>query len=283
MKPLIAQLILGAALVAPASLFAQAYSEGIITIPGAVLPPSAYGIDDNDQVVGVFEDSQGYGHGFLLSSGVVAQIDWPGAVVTAPLAINSVAGIASYYEDSTGQFDMLDAKRRLQTIKGSRDLSVLGINASGTFVAYNGNTSFINVNGAYTKLNPSVCQGLTPPSAVYVAGINSNNDYVGYCWDQNATYIGFAHVGGVDQVVSVFGSPTFPTGINDSGTIAGHFTDGSGVYHGFVLSGGNAAQFDFVTSTLGTKINGINNHGSLVGAALLDRNVGWVPFFAFAN
>jgi len=56
MKPFIAQLILGAALVAPASLFAQAYSEGIITMPGAVLPPSAYGIDDNDQVVGVFED-----------------------------------------------------------------------------------------------------------------------------------------------------------------------------------------------------------------------------------
>ena len=283
MKPFITQLILGAALLAPASLFAQAYSEGIINVPNGILP-QANGIDDEDQIVGDFENADGSAvHGFLFSHGVVAQIDWPGSVVTGSLAINSTAGIVSYYETATGQFDMLDSKRRLQKIKGSADLSVLGINASGNFVAFNGNTGYINVKGVYTKVNPTVCQRLTPPSAVYVAGINSNNDYVGYCWDQTTPYIGFAHVGGGDQTVSVFGRPTFPTGINDSGTIAGYFTDSSGFNHGFVLSGGTATQYDFVTATAGTQIVGINNGGSLVGNTVVDRNVGWVPFFAFAN
>jgi len=285
MKTLIAQLILGTALLVPAPILAQAYSEGEINITGAT-QAYGYGIDDDDQVVGTYAfDGSPSNRGFVLSQGVVAQMDWPNAMYSVPLGINSVTGIVGFDVSYTGTFSIVDANRHL-TAKGGFDRTITGINATGTFVGWSRSThkGFINTKGVYTNVVPGPCLSLGSSIEVYVLGVNANNDLVGSCYNGSGASVGFARVSGVDQSISVFGRPTFPTGINDSGTIAGYFQDASGAYHGFLLTGGNATQFDFAGfSAIQTQINGINNRGSLTGITY-DTNVGnWVGFVAFAN
>jgi probable HAF family extracellular repeat protein len=281
MKTLIAGFVLGAACLVPASMFAQtAYTEGLVT---GIPLPQATGIDDNDQVVGYFEDNQGYGHGFLLSGGVLTQIDQPGANLTAALAINSVKGIAGLEYTTIGQFGMLDSSLSFQVPNGGYGITIYGLNSVGSFVGLDvNNHPFINIKGAYKAVKPPMCNGLPTPVGVYVTGINKHNDFVGYCYGQgSSTVTGFARVGGVYQTVGVFASNTYPVGINDAGTIAGWFVDGSNINHGFILSGGTPVQFDYSGSTQGTQIFGINNKGSVTGLALNGSN--WTGFYAFAN
>jgi hypothetical protein len=58
---------------------------------------------DNDQILrailaaaGYYYDSENFTHGFVFSSGVVGEIDQPGARQTVAFGINSVNGIAGY-------------------------------------------------------------------------------------------------------------------------------------------------------------------------------------------
>jgi hypothetical protein len=280
-------LILGTSLLIPAGMFAQtAYTEGPVNIPGSFMP-QAYGIDDDDQVAGFYYDSQGYPHGFVLTLGVIGQIDQPGALNSTAFGIHSTAGIVGTWSNTQGtEYGLLDAGRHIKTIAGSRGKSVSAINAGGSFVGQDQRTGkgFLNVNGVYSNVDPAVCKSLPAPVSVFVNGINSNGDLVGYCYGGGGTSAGFARVGGVYQTVTVFGSATFPTGINDAGTIAGWFDNGSSFLHGFLLSGGTATQFDYVGphSTM-TKIFAVNNRGSVAGVAF-DNTVGeWLGFYAFAN
>src|ERR1039457_7581614 len=122
MKTLTAQLILGAIMLVPASMFAQ-YTEGTINIPGATTPPTAYGIDANDQVTGWFGDNLGI-HSFLLSQGVLVQIDQPGAVGTWMMGIDSVKGIVGYETTATGTFGITDAGRCYKQETGGRGKTI---------------------------------------------------------------------------------------------------------------------------------------------------------------
>jgi len=286
MKTFIAQLILGAVLLIPASAFAQtAYTEGWVNLSGS---PQAYGIDDDDQVAGFFYNPDL--HGFVLSNGVLGQIDQPGAYETVVSGIDSKAGIVGSYQPSSATLNMnsmVDAGRRFKEVPGSHRKEAAGINASGTIVGWDQKTGhgFIDAKGVYTEVFPSFCKTLAAPVAVYLTGVNAGGDYVGYCLDKaGLNPIGFAHVAGIYQQVAVFGSLTYPTGINDSGTIAGWFDNGSSFVHGFLLTGGTAQQFDFAgLNARQTKILAINKKGSVAGIALDDTKGQWLAFYAFAN
>ena len=274
-----------ACLAAPGGLFAQAYTEGTLSFPGAAASPVPWGIDSNDQIVGVFEDYQG-SHGFLWSNGVAAQIDYPGASATQVTAINSTSGIAGYRFDYLGNTQAVRfAGGRYIAVKNGQSKWVTGINAAGTMVGFdNTGHGFITVNGVFTNVVPAPCTSLNAP-IVEINGINTAGDFVGVCIDGvNAQSLGFARIGGIDQVISVFGQATFPAGINDSGTIAGFYVDGSGE-HGFQLSGGVASSFNLSPSSTYsmTEIHAINNKGSLVGRAYNAQTNQWVGFYALTN
>jgi hypothetical protein len=284
MKTLTAQLTLGAIMLVPASMFAQ-YTEGTINIPGATVLPTPYGIDAKDQIAGTFADSNGT-HGFLLSQGVLVQIDQPGAAGTWMMGIDSVKGIVGYETTLTGYLGIADGGRQYKLVRGGSDRRITGINATGTFVGYDGSArAFINAGGVYTSVVPAPCAGLQAPIAVYLNGVNAHNDLVGYCNGFLTPSHGFARVGGVDQEITVFGNAAYPTGINDSGAIAGWFGDGSGQAHGFVLSGTTITQFDFQGPDTypSTLVYAINNKGSLVGQAYDSTLGGYVGFYALTN
>src|SRR5579864_2007901 len=52
-----------------------------IDFPGAVLT-NAWGINPAGEIVGVYKDTAGQQHGFLLSWGHFTSIDYPGAIAT---------------------------------------------------------------------------------------------------------------------------------------------------------------------------------------------------------
>jgi hypothetical protein len=62
-------------------------------------------INDAGQIAGLYVDSGGKQHGFLLSKGQYSTIDFPGAVATEVLAINNwpVPAIAGDYADAAGR------------------------------------------------------------------------------------------------------------------------------------------------------------------------------------
>jgi hypothetical protein len=285
MRTLTKNFALGAALLMPAALIAQTtYTEGLINFPGSALL-QASGIDDNDQVAGSFENpASNQIHGFVLSHGVAAQVDFPGVPGTALRAINSTRGIAGDYLNGQGQFSIIDAQRRFRGIKGSFDKTISAMNSAGSFVGTDQNLmGFINVGGVYTAVDPGPCKAISAVG-IYITGINSLGDMVGHCFNNAAEQLGFSIIGGNEQIVTVFGQVGFPMGINDNGTIAGYFLDGSNVYHGFLLSGGTPTQFDFAGNAAGTMLVGINNKGSLAGNTLEQVQGGeWLGFFAFAN
>jgi hypothetical protein len=106
MKTLTAQVMLGAIALVPASMFAQ-YTEGVINVAGATSRPIPTGIDAKDQVVGTFGDNNG-AHGFLLSQGVLSQIDQAGATGTWMSGIDSVKGLVGYESTTFGTYGLAD-------------------------------------------------------------------------------------------------------------------------------------------------------------------------------
>jgi len=287
MKSTLVTLFLGTALAVPASLYGQAYTEGIITIAGATAMPIPYGIDANDQMVGIYADATGT-HGFLLSTGVLARIDQPLAAGTWTTAINNKAGIAGYLTTLTGAQAIRNVGSRYITLPNSSSKYIQGINASGTFVGYDANgKGFINKAGVYSYPVPAPCAVMARPN-ITIQAINTAGDYVGHCYDiQGVDNRGFANIGGVDREISAFGLTTYPTGINDSGTVVGYYVQGANETSGFLLtSSGGLSTFTYSNPSstyILTQILGVNNKGSLVGQvydAVLGRFVG---FYALTN
>ena len=104
----------------------------------SVLVPGSFGtfalsVNDAGNVVGVYFDSQGREHGFLLQGSAYVSIDFPGAVATEALATNKHGDIVGDYTDSAGVvhgFALMNW--RFQTVDApfASALSVTGINDS---------------------------------------------------------------------------------------------------------------------------------------------------------
>src|SRR3954452_618973 len=112
-----------------------------INVPGS-LATIATKINDSGQIVGIWIDSQGREHGFLLTAGRYSSIDVPGAIATEALALDNKSNltIAGDYVDSAGsvhgftltagQFKRVDVPQASATV-------VSGINRSNQMVGRN--------------------------------------------------------------------------------------------------------------------------------------------------
>jgi hypothetical protein len=96
-------------------------------------------VNDAGQIVGLYVDSAGKQHGFLLAKGRYSSLDFPGAVSTEALAINNwpVPTIAGDYVDAVGKVHgFVDIGGLFLPINASfaTNLSVTGINDLGELV-----------------------------------------------------------------------------------------------------------------------------------------------------
>ena len=76
----------------------------MINTPAGSLLSSAHGMNGDDQVVGIYEDSSAVTHGFLWNSDntIIAPLDYPGATATTPQGINSNQVIVGRYNNADG-------------------------------------------------------------------------------------------------------------------------------------------------------------------------------------
>src|SRR5689334_12774607 len=73
----------------------------LIDFPGAVLT-NVQGINPGGEMVGIYRDTAGKQHGFLLSGSNFTSIDYPGAISTAARGINPGGDIVGSFTNAPG-------------------------------------------------------------------------------------------------------------------------------------------------------------------------------------
>jgi len=163
----------------------------------------ASGINNSGDVVGIWVDSGGVNHGFLLKAGVYVSFDYPGSINTEADSLNNVGDIVGSYEDPQGNWHgYTDSGGNFSSIDvpGAQFTDAIGINDSGDVVGdycmgagcvQSGNAfqGFLLRGGVYTTINV--------PGAIntILENINNNDVIVGGYLDSRGEYdsLGAAH------------------------------------------------------------------------------------------
>ncbi len=243
------------------------YTYQTINPPGSTYS-IAENINDNGQIVGLYQDSNGRQHGFLDSGGVYTTIDPPGSIETiAAWAINNSGQIIGWYDNSSGQEGFLDSDGTYTAIDppDSNSTAPISINASGQIVGTyrDGNGayhSFLYSGGAYTILDV--------PGAIdtYATNINDEGQIVGVYQDSNGQEHGFVDNNGSYTTIDPPGSlDTIIKGISENGQIVGYYQETSGgAEHGFLYGNGIYTILDF-PGAIDTVADSVNESGQVTG------------------
>jgi uncharacterized membrane protein len=251
---------------------------------------TAWGINDDGAVVGVYLDSAGKRHGFLLGGGTFTTINYPGALETAARAINSQGDIVGIHIDTAGlpgggDLGFLLQQGVFRDVNYPRHMNTIParINDAGQIVGCYHDTDtmgtmhgFLFSGGNYSDLSvpASMHNGLMPDGSVIV-GL-----YTDMMTGLNRGYL--ASNGAFAPFDFPFSAFTWAWDINPSGEIVGQYTDTAKMSHGFLLSLGDAiatfgantqgsagGSFNFVSidfpGATTTNAYGINSRGDVVG------------------
>ena len=198
----------------------------LLTLPGSLNNIST-AINTTSQIVGQYTDTSNTVHGFLLSGGVITNIDDPNATTgnTIPYDINDGGEIVGGYTDAS--------------------------NVTHGFATSDGvNFSTIDFPGAMGTI---------------ATGVDTAGDIVGQWQDTSKLYHGFLLKSGVFTSFDFpLATGTSPFGINDYGEITGYYTDSSNVNHGFIYTGGNFIRVD-VSGATATQLTRIKKQGQITG------------------
>jgi hypothetical protein len=129
-------------------------------------------LNDNNDIVGQYVDSQGVGHGFLYHDGAYTTVDIGGATETGVNAINDYGVMIGNYADSSGAYHgFMDSYGHISIINAPAAGKVAG---TGTFpygIAKNGTVVISVVTSSGVDLGWMLKQGrftaLNDPNSVY--------------------------------------------------------------------------------------------------------------------
>ena len=216
----------------------------------------ASGINDLDQVVGVYADSSDVLHGFLYSGGTYTPLNAPGATMgTLAFDINNLGQIVGYYTDSNSTehgFLFSSSTFTYNTLNdplATGGTEAHGINNSGQVVGQYSNSSgdhgflYTSSGSSYFTLNDPL-----GTNGTYANDINDAGQIVGYYTDSSGNQHGFLYNAGAYTTLD---GPSgaglaIALGINDLGQVVGYYVDSSGslAAHGFLYSGGIYTTFE---------------------------------------
>lgn len=101
-------------------------------------------------------------------------------------------------------------------------------------------------------------------------GINNTDEVIGDFYDGSQAHGYLYSKGQFYQIDFPGATSTFLNCINNLGEIGGFFIDKNSEAHGFVYQSGKFTQIDYPTKDLvWTTINGINDHGKIIGTYLV--------------
>jgi hypothetical protein len=224
----------------------------------------AFGINNNDAIVGIYDDDAGTIHGYLVTPTTGQSIDYPGAMETRPSKINDSGLVVGYYFDAAGiphGFSFKDGQYSSIDFPGAFDTAAYGVNRFGDIVgAYDGpdfNThGFLLRQGVFSTID------LPFKHTTIATAINSAGTIVGF----TAQYFGFDPfqgflLGGKRSSAITFpgSNQAEPWDLNDQAVNTGLFSNSDGYTNGLVTMGGK--PYEVYASTFG-----LNNHGKIVGS-----------------
>ena len=164
------------------------------------------------EAVGFYSDSTGNSHGFREFHGAFTSFDVPGALGTAPRAVNSSGGIAGEYSDATTSHGFLLVHGTLTKVDfpGATSTVLGGINNAGVSVG-----SFVDVAGnehAFFRATDGSFTTFDYPGAIATEahGINARGDAVGFFVDVTGRPHGFLLSKGVFTQIEPPGARTVP-------------------------------------------------------------------------
>jgi len=272
-----------------APLHAGSYTYTSIT-PANAIQPTIGGLNNNDQIVGTFQDPVTYvSHGFLWSQGSFTQIDLSpyGTTLTA---IND-SGIATgyYYATAAAAQNFQSTGVTYNTLTGvTTPIPVnkkttaypLAINASGS-VTGTANVGFyqkalIDVGGkakAYSAPNA--------PYQTYGVAINDSNEIVIDAVDSFNDLISFAEVhgkltqllppGGV--AVNGWGCGNTTAFVTNTGVVGGNYGDQNGNVTGFTYSKKKYTTYTYPGANQ-TTLSGMSPSGIVAGCSITGMTFG---------
>ena len=207
-------------------------------------------VNDAGQIVGLYLDSGGKQHGFLLRKGQYSTIDYPGAAATEALAINNwpIPAIAGDYTDAAGRvhgFVYLGGQFLPVNAAFAQNLSVAGINdlgeMAGTYdlggqLGTAQTFGFQGFAGSLAPLNyPTTSTAAITTSTLFHA-LNNKGEIAGTARIQFPNFLrvdAFLEGGGNFQPLEPGVDATLADqalGINDAGVMVGSFQDLTGVH-----------------------------------------------------
>jgi hypothetical protein len=262
-------------------IYAADYRFVQIDVPDAVMT-KAYAINARGHIGGIYVDSAGVSHSFLLRNGVFETIDVPRAAVTlAVRGINARGDIAGNINDSKTRFHgylRVDGKFRqidypgsthtfVYSINNAGDIGGEFLNAEGNLSAYifkNGNFYEVSVPGESFQANVHSVQD---NGRVLVGGVFLSSDGGGH---------GFMRSRPGEFEIVDFPGQSAPCSlvefINERGEMVGSFSDVDTVEecdhppnsHGYLLRNGKFSVIDF-PGAAATELHAINNYSTIVG------------------
>jgi hypothetical protein len=210
-------------------------------------------INDRGQIVGLYVDSNGAEHGFLLSNGQYSSIDVPGAVATEALAVNNWGspGIAGNYVDTNGTvhgFVFAGGAFIPVNANFATNLSVNGLNDAGQITGtYDlggplGVAQTFGFTGFFDWLTPLNYPGTSYPTSTLANSLNNRGEVAGQILSQHPNYLqveAFLEGGGNFQpLASNAPDSSFTAGAmgnNDQGVLVGSFQDLAGTHGAFAI------------------------------------------------
>jgi probable HAF family extracellular repeat protein len=190
------------------------------------------GISNNGVTDGFYVDNNNVTHGFFNSMGTYTTVDFAGTAFNQLLGQNDNGMASGYYSMSQNNT--------------TPDTPYIYNETLNTF-------SVVTIPGS--------------PGGAQATGINNENDICGFYIDAMGTNHGFLINGsGLTTLDAPNSTFTQALGLNNKGQVVGDFMDQDGNTHGFVWTQANGFTTIDEPNGVGTTIvNGINDHGDLVG------------------
>jgi hypothetical protein len=298
-KTIMKKLVAGAFVILTAVIASAAtrYEFLTIAVPGSV-PYSTIpmGINNNEVIVGYYQDNLGGWHGFTYNESKrtwVYPIDYPVGPpgVTWATSINDSGVVGGYYEPEAGlgyTLAFTDSGGFFSPVivyctDGNLDNRLAGINNTGFTVGncFAGSQSF---SWVWALGNPGLFTCPATAASSGAAAINNEGQVVG--WYTSSASKGGGYVAGYSSCGYAVNYPgaidSELTGINDSGTAIGWAFPKTGINLGFFynISSGQFTKITPPTAAVsGLVTAGMNNSNWFVGY-YIDKNYNNNGFFA---
>jgi probable HAF family extracellular repeat protein len=261
-----------------APLVAADYRYVRIDPPNSVAS-RARGVNARGDVVGVYDDANGVGHGYLLRDGVFTDVVSPGGVAVAPRMINARGDIVGSVFGDSGDHGFLLTAEGLYTeidYPGAAGTQAFGVNNAGDitgryFDEAGHENGFIRRNGVFSRVRlPDSC--LTD---VYGAQDNGRVLTGDFCTRSDGGRHGFVRDPTGFTSIDFPNQPfpcTFARAINERGDVGGFFAtvntsdecNSGPPAEGFFLRNGHFSRVNF-PNAFDTLVQGVNDDGVLVG------------------